>query len=905
MSAKWIRSKQWDDEHLTGALTPLKWALRAISSIPLAVVLLTLVAVYGALASIPIGLVALAPTYAIYGFILLTMLVLIAGLPAWLVSRAMSPASRSLRFPIVLATLLLLAGVAIYAWSAAVWPALRYDANARTGFRLFAEFCEAYKSLPMRRLPGMEMSELEFYAWWPLPTILGIFVLNMVMATLRRIEFRFENLGVLTVHTGIVTLAVGSVLYTAGKREGDVLLLAGQPDSVTGKMTPGPSTGEFYDNTRVVLEVSQGRGWESRLINGLPRYHDYNLGVVNNVLGVPAPTGDQGRTLGIDVPPSSRVGAQAAAIDADLRFMVVGYAGYAELAQGWQVMQSGRIAGAAVSAEGGGGTAVRELEVVDPEGKRLMESLVFAPGIPSEQVASLGSGGFAIQYSVGMNPQRWRELTTVLPPESLWGLIVQTPGGTERVFGIKQGQTLAIPSEGGQPAYELNIDLLSPTPTLPIVTPGYEGATSSVALVRVTPKGGGALTATPGSAVAATSAANVPFTRYVYSRFPELNQDLSDERNERGMPKRTPASDRIRIVLVDASITNLHFDEQSTGAAPDSGPTIRTVLRPRGQAPIITASLEPGKAVGFGQMIAFRPKRETLLARRVEVPIPTPDKERQSEAIGRHKRAVVAVQVSKVNASTEVAEWTSTMWVPFEDYFTGNPATSREVKLPDGRSVRVAFARLRHPLPGMFIRLVDFTMTPYPHSTQPRDFASTLDIVRGPGASEAARELMTIGSDATLKRLASEGKLRFESARTSLNEPLLVGPYYWGAYDNFAINLFGWIENQIGSSRYKFSQSGWDPPTWNQSVEAVKRGEAKAPYVRFTILGVGNNPGYHIIFAGGILIFLGIPWAFYVKPWILRRRRDKLAAEYQAKQHQATSNGAVADQAKAPVTTKP
>jgi hypothetical protein len=56
----------------------------------------------------------------------------------------------------------------------------------------------------------------------------------------------------------------------------------------------------------------------------------------------------------------------------------------------------------------------------------------------------------------------------------------------------------------------------------------------------------------------------------------------------------------------------------------------------------------------------------------------------------------------------------------------------------------------------------------------------------------------------------------------------------------------------------------------------AEAGELQRPYVQFTILGVGNNPGYTIIFLGGILVTVGIPWAFYVKPWILRRRKAKI-----------------------------
>jgi hypothetical protein len=60
---------------------------------------------------------------------------------------------------------------------------------------------------------------------------------------------------------------------------------------------------------------------------------------------------------------------------------------------------------------------------------------------------------------------------------------------------------------------------------------------------------------------------------------------------------------------------------------------------------------------------------------------------------------------------------------------------------------------------------------------------------------------------------------------------------------------------------YKFSQSAWDPE--NQS---------------YTIIGVGNNPGVKLIASGAILTFLGIPFAFYVKPRLKRREAARLQA---------------------------
>jgi hypothetical protein len=179
---------------------------------------------------------------------------------------------------------------------------------------LFADFIRDYKAVTLRRLPGIEMSELEFYSWWPLRIVLLAFVVNMVTATVRRIEFKFENLGVLTVHTGIVTIALGSVYYTGLKKEGDTIVFAGEP-TPGGETTIGPPSGVFYDNTRVALFVDGFKGWEQRPLSNIPRYNDYAL------------TDDHPRTLDLDVMPS-----RTALVDPDIRFRVVGYAAYADLA---------------------------------------------------------------------------------------------------------------------------------------------------------------------------------------------------------------------------------------------------------------------------------------------------------------------------------------------------------------------------------------------------------------------------------------------------------------------------------------------------------------------------------------------------------------------------------------------
>jgi hypothetical protein len=338
MSQKWIRSKQWDDEHIPRALWPLRILLRTFSSIPLAVVLLVLVALYGTLAAVPIGLIAAIPTFLLDGLSAVRLVVLVAGVPMWLLSRPLRRASPVVRFPVLLLGTMALSVAGFLAWRQWLWPALRYDAATGHGFMMMAEFTRTYAGTTLRRLPGMEMSELEFYAWWPLRVILLLFVTNLVVATVRRIEFIFPNIGVLTVHTGIVTIALGSVYYAGAKQEGDMLLRSGPPDS-SGLPTAGNSEDGFYDRSVPVLWVRMAGGrMEQRPIVGLPRYNDYGL----NVLGTGEPgeerfLGDAGRTLRLPVPDwsAARPPGVQPVVGSDVQFEVVGYASYTRLEPEW------------------------------------------------------------------------------------------------------------------------------------------------------------------------------------------------------------------------------------------------------------------------------------------------------------------------------------------------------------------------------------------------------------------------------------------------------------------------------------------------------------------------------------------------------------------------------------------
>ena len=836
MSAKWQRSKRWDDDNIPPGAWPARVLLRAFSSIPLAVVLLTFIALYAVAASVPVGLLALAPTWAVYALTLLGAVGVVAVAPTFVLVRLTRRAPRAPRFAAAVIALVVLTVAAMGLWSRLIWPALHYDPATGRGLRLFAGFCEQYRSTTMRRLPMLEMSELEFYSWWPLRVVLLAFVANMVTATVRRIEFTFVNIGVLTVHTGIVMIALGSVYYRGLKLEGDTLLLAGEPGP-DGTPAPGPPEEVFYDNTRVALWAQQHGTWEQRPLSSVPRYNDYGLGAAGptalDAVGRRFAPSDEGfeRPLTLRVP-EARPPAPGSPppVDGDIALRILGYAGYAEGVQDW-------VRGA--PGPGQSPTPGRFLDFVAqfPGQARSAFRFFVIPDQPAHRWDTK-EDAIAVEWTRGMSEDRWASLTSDFPAGASHALVVEVPEAEGReAFRAVYAATPGEPIDMGASGYRLEVRELAPQPPFRIITPGYEGATSSVAIVRVTPPVGPA------------------FDRWAYHRFPEIGQDMVDAEAPGGRARRRPADPGIRIDYLDASIVQVYLDERPDGSvrvcvrAPDGTRRVVDRIEPGGTLEEFLTRRDP----------ASDPKVDLVLGERwehaepIERPSIVPEHERRNDEVGTHSRAMLAVEVSVRGGS-----WRRVVWLEFNRYVhrpVGGETT--HVMLPDGRTVELAFGRLAHRLPGFMVQLVDFQAIKYEHRGAPRDYQSIVRVVP-----------------------TADGP-RFNAYEhiTKLNAPLQA-PFLWSESRNVAANTVGLVRSRFNPGQFKFSQSGWDQEGWDRTQAMADQGQLRRPFARFTILGVGNNPGIHVIALGGIMMSVGIPWAFYVKPWILRRRRARLQAEY-------------------------
>jgi hypothetical protein len=894
MSAKWRRSQAWDDQHFPRWGWPLKFTLRAFSSIWLAVILLILVALYGVLASVPIGLIALAPTYAVYGLTVLLAMGLLAALPAWAISRAVPAPRRGSRFFLGLSSFLLLGAVSVWLWWILVWPPLHYDPAKGTGLRFFADFVERYQSVTLRRLPGVEMSELEFYGWWPLRVILLAFVLNMVIATARRIEFTFKNLGVLTVHSGIILIALGSVYYNTNKLEGDTLLLAGPPDPATGIPAVGPPQSGFHDNTRVALHLSFGGAFEQRPIPDLPRYNAYNLRAVTGATASDSarpnsPWSDpeaDARTLDIPLPPPTNpavdralrkrleaagfsaaetalmlargvtasefvtLGSRASnlpeetlrelvrrTIARSLSLRVVGYSPYAELMPDYVKAD---LAQRLPNDPPRPVWFLRTLRAGESKPAPDAPAIFVLPGLPTTRVES--DGALSMEYTLGrfggMNEDRFRDLSERLPAGTTHAIVVEIPavkdasGQPVRVVRpVAPGVKFAVAGTG----YVIEVKGLDPQPEFPIITPGYEGTTSSVARLTITTPTGES------------------FDRWVYHRFPEISQDLVPGQGDNGMPKRRTTDPAIRVGFIDASASIAVYVDSP---APE---VVRAVVRRQGgdvlvlpPSPIAT----PIPVLSDQLALAITDRWEHSTP--VERPVPVPEMRQDRSRLGTHDEAALALEVSWHDDTIPHGQaWSRILWLPFTKYMDNSRPTERALTLPDGRNLTLAFGRIHHTLPGMNLRLKDFEMIAYDHRGSPRDYQSTIMV------------------DSTTGRFED-----YEHV-ASLNYPL-TAPFIWSDSRGFLGNLIGTFAAGLNPAQFKFSQAGWDAGGWQETQRLADSGQLKRPFAKFTILQVGNNPGIHIIALGGILMGLGIPWAFYVKPWLVQREKRRIQAQLAA-----------------------
>ncbi|MCH7720622.1 MAG: hypothetical protein IH988_06480 [Planctomycetes bacterium] len=93
----------------------------------------------------------------------------------------------------------------------------------------------------------LDLTEMEAFRWWPFNLLIGLLCATLIVVTLKRIPLNRIKFGVWMIHTGIITLACGSVYYFSTKIEGDapvfrrraVIRLPGSDETATLLIRPG------------------------------------------------------------------------------------------------------------------------------------------------------------------------------------------------------------------------------------------------------------------------------------------------------------------------------------------------------------------------------------------------------------------------------------------------------------------------------------------------------------------------------------------------------------------------------------------------------------------------------------------------------------------------------------------
>ncbi|QDU72091.1 hypothetical protein [Mucisphaera calidilacus] len=766
MSLKYRRIK----EHDLALPAPLRWLTRAFSSIRLAVALLLLISLYGTLASVPVG-------YLVIGAAYLAIALAFFGPPAAILAIT----QRNLPTPLVIAAWIAIALAG--SWLTYLGSVRAYDVLTHT------QAWNLHGRTLIYQLPGIEMTELQFYSWWPMQLILMLFVVNMIWATIRRIEFNLPNLGVLTVHTGIVVLTLGAILYSSFKVEGDIILFRRDLGGGYEKV--------FYDAVDPALFVTvAGHGRAMIPLDDLPRYNDYPAGT-------------------LDINFAQRPDLEGL-FPAGLSLRVIGFHPDAEIGQVWALQPDDAPDATILKTSPALRLGFGNRELTNPDELPENRLVTLASGLPADRYTETHLA--AIELIADISDQRAQALMTDHPGEHL--LIIEVPADNHRqVNAITPGQTIDVADTG----YRLTVAEIGPY-GIPFVTPGYEDAEDTRALVEV-------------------EGPTESYRRIVMHRFPERSQDFVPRPDDPSVgpmgQRRDPAPD-IRITYLDRS--KPQFRILWSPDQPDA--PMELIANLPGSAPLRAPLAETRFPIARNLWVhLLQASRNAALVRQ---PVVKPREQRDPSDIGNYTTALLLVEVTTTSPLPDDRQILMLHHMRYPRY-PSDKHQPETLTIPSVGDLTLSFSRREHILP-FGIALSEFEMTPYPdtHPPVPRDFSSSLLV------GDLHPEDRTLMQQPDIHAI-------------SLNNPAIVRT----------------PTGNVVTGKLKLSQVGWDPgDTASPNHEAVGPDGRFLNQQRFSIVGISNNVGIRIIFIGSCLIVAGVPWAFYVKPWMIQRRKKQLAQQH-------------------------
>jgi hypothetical protein len=615
----------------------------------------------------------------------------------------------------------------------------------------------------------MEMTDLQFFNWYPMRVLVGWLALNLTVVTLRRIPLTLFKLGSWTVHVGILTLIGGSVWYFSHKTEGAVRIYLGQTKDA------------YYDATERALyaypvrsdgTIDEAHGTMTPL-PGLPIFYDHV-----SKLGT-----------GLDMAVPGRAFAGLGEGMAGVSARVTGYYAAAEQDPVWVPERDG-----GATQPGGATAAGDELGAVSPA-VRISLTLTGASGgqwlvanSPAARVLDFPddpNGFFGVEYLYHPTAERLAEVTA--PLEGPLGLTVRVPGkGVEKTYTVTPGQTIAVE---GTP-YTLKVAGVQPA--MQLVSKGYEGTTSNSLMVQVTKKEGEKETT---------------FNRMALFRYPERSPDFITGPDGKQKRVQDRVDNDIQIVFDDAQRDQFWVVEGEDGK-------LELVQRAAG-GKVTRTPVKVGEGGAVATQVRSVPMtvsvlERTQMKRGLEVHVIPESQRKSGTAMDAMQRSAVEMEVAKGDARVEK------VFVPFVQFAQVGEepgAHPTVVDVPGAGKVGLLLSNTRRELPST-VKLANFEAIKYPGATNTyEDYVSTLEV-------------------------KDKGSGQTETLVARLNAPA----------ENHGLYYF---------------QAAWDGNLW--------------PGQRFSVLGVGNRPGIKVMILGALLMILGIGYAFYVKPILLKVKKQQLA----------------------------
>ena len=744
----------------------------------------------------------------------------------------------------------------------------------------------------IRQWRGLEMTEFEWFHWWPFDLMMILLTINIVVTTLRRIPFKAVNYGVWMIHTGIVVLIVGSFIYFGTKVEGDTPVarrkVVAQYSTTADDGTPRTETVEFLAAPGV--KFSRGTG-------------------------------------------ANEVKFEVTSVD-----------------PAWELLtgdsKGERTYSVTVAVDRDGKRYMRQLLAGHPD---LTEDLIFTSDTQQPMkraVKEIGKPIFDESMSMALDyePQQWLYLRNELVKS--WALYVRKPGEKEWIERPIHGMPMyndyvAEPSMVFQMAGDIElpkqgldikvpaVDAADPFPDVVFDVSGYlryaiprrrfvEGPAGSplnpVAFVTIQSDSGqrgdyrlvafdrersradggllrlasiaseaefAPLTQQPAIEITIPSqgvtvreeirevAATNPDAPFVEIKVPDgaagpdgkpsyayrivnVSDDLPvagrtvsvailELRTPKGVFRRWVFSDPTLtrdVVAPDASDAHgapkLEDDSVIVTYAPGNGLSLVSIVHgpETGRMRLITSIGRETKVVDIGE------KQPVKLDGGITVVV----EDLMERAVFESKPLVIPKEQRERDAMEIFSQIRLAApngkpeWLPFnrwvfdspERVLRRSPYEPRTVRLADGREVELLFSRQRLPLETK-ISLEEFVLTAH---------------VGG-----------FTGRQGTIRDYTSRVRFKDEGDAT-WTEPVSVS-----------------VNDPIEHDGYWYFQAQWDPPD-----ETPAEGQRASAGLNYTVLGVGNRNGVYTQLLGCCIAVLGMIYAFYVKPVIKRRRQEEVLA---------------------------